>query len=80
MVTYSLYKMGSRIIYRPEIDDDALEFTKRMVALNPGYAQAYVLDVCKCDDGLKIIETNCLNAAGFYAADLFKLIEAFEDF
>lgn len=80
VVTYSLYKQGSRVLYRPEIDDDALEFTKRMVALNPGYADAYVLDVCKCDDGLKIIETNCLNAAGFYAADLFKLIEAFEDF
>ncbi len=78
VVTYSLYKMGSRIIYRPEIDDDALEFTKRMVALNPGYADAYVLDVCKCDLGLRILETNCLNAAGFYAADLFKLVEAFE--
>jgi hypothetical protein len=44
-----------------------------MVSLNPGYSRAYVLDVCRTEDGLRIIETNCINAAGFYAADLVKL-------
>lgn len=78
LVTSSLYKMGSRVLYREEIDDDAREFVEWMIALNPNYAQAYVLDVCRTDEGLRIIETNCMNAAGFYAADLFKLIEAIE--
>ncbi|MEP5759360.1 MAG: ATP-grasp domain-containing protein [Litoreibacter sp.] len=74
--TYSLYKEGARVIYRPEIDQDAAEFAQRMVHANAGYARAYVMDICRTDDGLKIIETNCINAAGFYAADLTKLVDA----
>lgn len=78
IVTYSLYKEGRRVVYRHEIDDDALAFAQRMVDLNPGYARAYVIDVCKTADGLKLLETNCLNAAGFYAADLVKLAVAID--
>ena len=40
---------------------------------NPDYSPAYVIDVCRTDDGLKMLETNCINAAGFYEADLLKL-------
>lgn len=79
VVTYSLYRMGRKVIYRPEIDDDALEFARRMVSLNPNYAGAYVIDVCRTEDRLCILETNCINAAGFYAADLTKLVQKFEE-
>ena len=79
VVTYSLYKEGSRVVYRHEIDEDALDFAQSMVAINPGYAQAYVIDICRTDDGLRLLETNCINAAGFYAADLVKLVVAIED-
>ena len=78
VVTWSLYKEGSRVVYRPEIDDDAREFAERMVIANPHYADAYVIDICRVQDGLKIIETNCINAAGYYAADLVKLAGAIE--
>ena len=78
VVTHSLYKEGSRVTYRQEIDDDALAFAQRMVELNPGYSPAYVIDVCRTDEGLRLLETNCLNAAGFYAADLTKLAIAIE--
>lgn len=74
--TYSLYKEDNRVIYRQEIDDDAAAFAKRMVELNPRYAQAYVMDICRTPDDLKILETNCINAAGFYAADLQKIATA----
>ncbi|AKF13625.1 hypothetical protein PHIN3_362 [Sinorhizobium phage phiN3] len=80
IITYSLYRMGRKVIYRPEIDSDALDFATRMIALNPNYADAYVLDVCRTEDGLSILETNCINAAGFYTADLTKLVQAFEDY
>lgn len=73
VVTYSLYKDGSRVIHRHEIDEDALAFAQRMVDINPGYAPAYVVDICRTEEGLKLLETNCINAAGFYAADLRKL-------
>jgi hypothetical protein len=78
IVTYSLYKSGSTVVYRNEIDDDAKKFAAEMVAINPGYAKAYVMDVCRTPGGLKLLETNCCNSAGFYAADLFKFVEAIE--
>ncbi len=78
VVTWSLYKEGARVVYRPEIDADAQSFAEAMVAANPGYAEAYVLDVCRTDEGMKLLETNCINAAGFYAADLQKLVAALE--
>jgi hypothetical protein len=78
VVTSSLYKLGSRVIYQEGIDPPAQAFLERMIALNPGYSPAYVLDVCETNDGYFIVETNCINAAGFYAADLGKLVVALE--
>ncbi|WP_170429807.1 ATP-grasp domain-containing protein [Ruegeria arenilitoris] len=74
--TFSLYKEGARVVYRPEIDQDAADFAEQMVRLNPRYARAYVMDICRTETGLKMLETNCINAAGFYAADLLKLADA----
>jgi hypothetical protein len=76
VVAWSLYKEGSRVTYRPEIDPDALAFGQRMVDLSPDYALAYVLDICRTGEGLRLLETNCINAAGFYAADLDRLAAA----
>ncbi|MEL6678787.1 MAG: ATP-grasp domain-containing protein [Pseudomonadota bacterium] len=78
IVTACLYKEGARVTYRAEIDQDARAFAERMVRLNPGYAQAYVIDICRTVNGLHLLETNCINAAGFYAADLQKLASAIE--
>lgn len=78
IVTWSLYKDGSRVVYKHEIEDEALGFGRSMVALHPEYSPAYVMDVCRTDEGYRIIETNCINAAGFYAADLGKLVSALE--
>lgn len=78
IVTWSLYKVGSRVVYRHEIEDEALAFGRSMVALHREYSPAYVMDVCRTDEGYRIIETNCINAAGFYAADLGKLVSALE--
>ncbi len=78
LVTFSLYKEGSRVVYRNEIDDDARAFATAMIALNPGYSPAYVMDICRTAEGLSILETNCINAAGFYAADLLALAAAIE--
>lgn len=73
VVTYSLYKEGARVTYRHEIDEDALEFAQTLAGLNKGYSPVYVMDICRTEEGLRLVETNCINAAGFYAADLAKL-------
>ncbi|MEM6588278.1 MAG: ATP-grasp domain-containing protein [Pseudomonadota bacterium] len=78
IVTHSLYKEGARVVYRHEIDGDALEFANHLVKVNPGYATAYVVDICRTEEGLKMLETNCINAAGFYAADLMQLATAID--
>lgn len=76
IVTVSLYKEGGRVVYRNEIDNDARAFADRMAQMNPDYALAYVMDICRTEDGLFLLETNCINAAGFYAADVLALAAA----
>lgn len=80
VVAFSLYKEGRRVTYRREIDDDALDFAQALADANPTYSSAYMMDVCRTPDGpengLRLLETNCINAAGFYAADLVALAAA----
>jgi hypothetical protein len=78
VVTASLYKMnGER--KRLNYDDEwmPVDFANRMAKIFQP-ARAYVMDIALCDDEYKIIEVNLLNAAGFYEANLQKLIEALE--
>jgi hypothetical protein len=79
IVTYSLYKDAGRVVYRHHIDTDALAFGQMLVDANPNYADAYVIDICRSPDGLRMLETNCINAAGFYAGDLSMLVQAIND-
>jgi len=70
VVTYSRYKQAGQVGYAHDILEDALKFGQKMAQLNRGYAPAYVIDICRTEAGLRIIETNGINAAGFYAAEL----------
>ena len=78
VVTASLYREGRRVTHGAGIEAAALDFARHLVALNPGYAPAYVIDVCETAEGLRLLETNCINAAGFYAADLDLLVGAID--
>lgn len=49
-----------------------------LAARNRACAPAYVMDICRTDDGLRLLETNCINAAGFYAADVVRLARAID--
>lgn len=71
-------EVAGRVLDRAEVDDDVLRFATDMVARNPDYAPAYVIDICRTATGLHILETNCVNAAGFYTADLDRLVGALE--
>jgi hypothetical protein len=74
-VTWSGYKLGARARFSPphEVDERIVEFAAaRATEWSPN--RAYVLDVADTADGLKILEVNNLNAAGWYRADLQKLV------
>ena len=85
VVTASLYKEGGRVVYREVVaDDPVLQYAAPysghpMIADTWVPARAFVLDIAETPDGYRILEVNCLNAAGFYAADLQKLVMALED-
>ena len=78
VVTASFYKIGNGVVYRNCKDDDILAFAQEMVdEFQP--SDAFVIDVCRTDNGLKIVEVNCLNCCGFYDIDEFKLLESLEE-
>jgi len=77
VITGSLYKMGNRVTYQSQVDDDVSRFAQRMTyQFEPD--RAFVLDIALTEDGFKVIEVNCFNAAGFYACDVTKIIHAVE--
>lgn len=82
VVTGSLYRLNNWTHYDSVVDDGALEFCKEMVNIYQ-LADAFVMDICEIEiDGqlqYKIIECGCINSAGFYKADMFKILQAIEN-
>lgn len=79
IVTSSTYKIGSRISYSTDVPPTMVDFAQQMIDLwSP--ARAFVIDVALVDgeDEPKVVEINCLNSAGFYLADVQKLVMAIE--
>jgi hypothetical protein len=88
LVTWSLYKRGDRVIYSSNVDKHVIDFAAQVMwhgdikahartdAWQPH--RAYVLDVCETPDGMKIVEINTINSAGFYAANVTDLVMALE--
>ena len=63
----------------PEVPDHVLAYGVSMAAkYSP--ARAFVLDVCELSSGgdypLRVLETNCLNCAGFYKSDVVAIVRA----
>lgn len=81
VVTGSLYRMGNWVNYSNIVDEGALDFAKEMIKIYK-LADAFVIDICEViiDDKpeYKIIECGCINSAGFYRANMPKMIEKIE--
>jgi len=78
VATYSRYKLGDTVRWIYVIDEDVIPFAESLVAKNPDYAPAYVMDICRSDDGLKLLETNRIDSAGLYKGNLTDLVQALE--
>jgi hypothetical protein len=91
VVTGSMYKRGNQVIANEYVEPLVYEFTQRMVGEWQGKvdcriipsvrvpADAFVMDIAVTPFGMKVIEINNINSAGFYAADVQKIIMAIED-
>jgi hypothetical protein len=78
IVTRSLYKRGRRVIYSSEVDPRVDDYVMARLAQWMPH-ETFVIDVCDTEDGMKIVEINTLNAAGFYAADVQRLVLKLQD-
>lgn len=78
IATASVYNMGGEYFLGTMVDDDAAAFVRKMVGLFE-INDTFTMDVCLTDGEYKIIECGCTNSAGFYKADINKLIIALEN-
>jgi len=78
VITSSMYKLGDVVLYKRCWDDDIIEFANNMCTIYQP-AEAFVIDICRTEEGLKIVEINCINCSGFYDIDIQKLILSLEE-
>lgn len=78
IVTGSLYKINGSLSVSSVVDEGAMKFAQEMIQKFdfPGF----VIDIATVDNEYKIMELNCLNAAGFYDISLYKLINSVMDY
>ncbi|MGO8671138.1 MAG: ATP-grasp domain-containing protein [Capsulimonadaceae bacterium] len=65
VITASQYLPDMRKFTPPEV----VEFAEH-VAARYSPADAFVCDIANTPDGLRVVEFNCINGSGFYAADV----------
>lgn len=78
VVTKSIYKRGDRVVYSSDVDSMLTDFVEERVREWQPH-DAFVIDACDTEDGLKIVEINTLNSSGFYAGDVQKLVLTLEE-
>lgn len=79
IVTQSTYRRGSFLVYDEIVDQDAIDFAQSMVDIFQ-LSPTFVIDVGLTRDGWKVIECGSTSCAGYYDANIQKLIEALEGY
>ena len=77
IVTASIYNIGGEYYLGSIIDNDAYDFVNKMIKIFE-LAKTFTMDICLVNGTYKIVECGCTNSAGFYKADINKLIIALE--
>lgn len=75
VATGSRYKLGQRVEASTVVPASVLAYVKEQIGCwQPN--RAFAIDIAETSDGLKIIELNSAHSAGFYAADLGRIVDA----
>ena len=78
IATASQYTLGGTFCTDNVIDDDAFEFVNKMLDIFQ-LNDCFTMDICLTNGEYKIVECGCISSAGFYRADMQKLLMALED-
>jgi hypothetical protein len=78
IATASVYNLGGAYHLSDDVDPDAYEFVKKMVKIFE-LNETFTMDVCLTNGEYKIVECGCTNSAGFYKADMNRLIIKLEE-
>lgn len=77
-VTASQYTLGGNFHLDDIIDDDAYDYVRKMIKIFE-LNETFTMDICLVNGEYKIVECGCVNSAGFYKADLIKLLISLEN-
>lgn len=75
VVTASQYRTCRGLDTSPDVPSEVITFGERMAQIFQPH-RMFLLDICESADNLYVLELGCVNSAGFYAADVDKVIEA----
>ena len=79
VVASSQYKNGQSINKVKDAPTNVVEFAEaRCQEYTPH--DVFVMDICLCGDELFILECGCMNSAGFYAADVHKIVKSVTEY
>lgn len=76
IVAHSVYREKGRLVSRKLTSDElneCMEFFELVYSLYRPGVDAYVVDFARVDGALKVVEYNCINCSGRYAADSSKI-------
>lgn len=77
VVTGSRYKHGDLVRSSSSIPEEITQFAQQCVDIwAPN--EAFAIDIAATPDGLRVIELNSANSAGFYACDMGCIVDAVE--
>lgn len=78
VITGSTYRDAGVFNIHGTVFPEDYEYAQTMVDIFQ-LNEAFVIDTCVVNGEYKIVEAGCINAAGFYNADMLKVIMALED-
>lgn len=74
LVARSRYKQHDRLAVSPEVPAHVSAFADACVQRwQP--SRAFAIDVAETDEGLRVVEFNAMNSAGFYACDIGAIVD-----
>ena len=78
IISGSQYRIGKSVVHSELVDEEAFKFCEKMIEIFQ-LAKGFIMDIGLTDNGPKIIECGCFNCAGFYKADIQKILMAIEN-